>query len=234
MERAGKDRIHATAEGPVHQGRRNDRADDGAQVGESEGRWIGRTHDPVLHQSRRQEPVGDAQARAREGQEASPAEEEDGFGEPSTTETPAAASERMTSGSSLQSLRREKTVLLTTHRRGGAAVSTPVSIAFEGERAFFRTWDTAGKAKRLRNDPEVEIAPSTFGGKRKGPSILARARLLDGEAEVLARKALARSHPVLHGIVVPLVHRLRGDRTIHFELLPARSTIHPTGTMPAR
>jgi hypothetical protein len=26
---------------------------------------------------------------------------------------------------------------------------------------------------------------------------------------------------VLHGIVVPLVHRLRGDRTIHFELLPA-------------
>jgi uncharacterized protein len=119
----------------------------------------------------------------------------------------------------LQPFRRQKTILLTSYRRDGTAVATPVSIAFEGERPFFRTWDTAGKAKRLRNNPNVEIAPSTFRGKPTGPAIRAQARLVVGKEAVLARRALARRHPFLHGVLVPVAHRLMRYKTIHLELV---------------
>jgi hypothetical protein len=34
----------------------------------------------------------------------------------------------------------------------------------------------------------------------------------------VAARALARRHRVLHGALVPLMHRLRGYRTMHYEL----------------
>jgi hypothetical protein len=36
----------------------------------------------------------------------------------------------------------------------------------------------------------------------------------------MARRAFARRFPVMHGVVVPLVHRLRGQKTLHYELTP--------------
>lgn len=109
-----------------------------------------------------------------------------------------------------------RTALLTTYRRVGTGVSTPVSIAFDGEHAFFRTWHTAGKAKRLANNPRVEVAPCTFRGRPTGPAIQARAKLLDGDDARKASAALAKRHPVLLGILVPLVHRLMRYRTLHY------------------
>ena len=120
----------------------------------------------------------------------------------------------------LKRFEHQKTVLLTTFRRDGRPVGTPVSIAVVGDRAFIRTWDTAGKFRRIRRNPEVEIAPSTFWGRRTGPAIHARARVLDGDEVTRAARALARKHRVLHGIVVPLLHRLRHNTTVHLELTP--------------
>jgi hypothetical protein len=42
--------------------------------------------------------------------------------------------------------------------------------------------------------------------------------LLDGEQARLAAQALARRHRVLQGLLVPLAHRLRRYRTMHYEL----------------
>jgi PPOX class probable F420-dependent enzyme len=114
----------------------------------------------------------------------------------------------------------QQTVLLTTYRRDGTPVGTPVSIAVDGERAFVRSWDTAGKVKRIRNNPEVEVAPSTLRGKPTGPAIHARARLLSGEESAYASQLIARKYRVIHGLLVPLFHRLRGHRTVHLELTP--------------
>ncbi len=77
-----------------------------------------------------------------------------------------------------EALRQTKTILLTTYRRDRTPVATPVSIAFDGDRAFFRTWHKAQKAKRLRNNPNVEVAPSTLRGEPTGPAIPAKATLL--------------------------------------------------------
>lgn len=114
----------------------------------------------------------------------------------------------------------QKTILLTTYRRDGTPVGTPVNIVVDGPRAFVRTWDTAWKLKRIRNNPEVEIAPSTFRGKPTGPAIRARARVLSGDESVYAGRLLARKYPIMHGFLVPLVHRLRRNTTMHIELTP--------------
>jgi PPOX class probable F420-dependent enzyme len=114
----------------------------------------------------------------------------------------------------------QKTVLLTTYKRDGTGVGTPVHIAVDGDRAFVRTWDTTWKLKRIRNNPEVQVAPCTAGGRPTGPAIRARARVLGGGESEYAAKMLARKYPILHGVLIPRLHRLRGNRTMHIELTP--------------
>lgn len=116
---------------------------------------------------------------------------------------------------------RQKTVLLATFRRDGAPVGTPVNIAVDGGRAYVRTFDRSWKLKRIRNDPAVEVRPSNVRGRPTGPALRARARLLDGAEAAEASRAIAAKHPLLHGVLVPLFHRLRGYKTAHLEITPA-------------
>ncbi|MDQ5832332.1 MAG: PPOX class F420-dependent oxidoreductase [Actinomycetota bacterium] len=74
-------------------------------------------------------------------------------------------------GSTLEPLRHTNTILLTTYKRDGTPVGTPVSIAFNDSRASFRSWHKAWKTKRLANNPQVEAAPSTLRGEPTGPAI---------------------------------------------------------------
>jgi hypothetical protein len=120
----------------------------------------------------------------------------------------------------LAAVRGAKTILLTSYKRDGTGVGTPVSIAFKGERAFFRSFDRAWKTRRLRNNPRVTVAPSTLRGRPTGPGIPARATLLDGEQARVAARALARDHWLLQAVLVPLTHRLCRYRTMHYELHP--------------
>ncbi|HTX26830.1 MAG TPA: PPOX class F420-dependent oxidoreductase [Streptosporangiaceae bacterium] len=120
----------------------------------------------------------------------------------------------------LAPLKDAKTILLTTYKRDGTAVDTPVSIAFDGDRAFFRSYDKAWKTRRLSHDPRVQAAPSTIRGKPTGLAIRARATLLEGEHARVAARALARRHRILQAVVVPAAHRLMRYRTMHYELQP--------------
>jgi PPOX class probable F420-dependent enzyme len=118
---------------------------------------------------------------------------------------------------------RQKTVLVTTHRRDGRPVGTPVSIAVDGDHAYIRSFDKAGKTKRIRNNPMVEVAPSTARGIPTGPAIQATAQRLQGTEARHAARLLARKHPLLHGLLVPLTHRLgraKTGKTVHFRLTP--------------
>jgi uncharacterized protein len=125
-------------------------------------------------------------------------------------------------------------VLLTTYKRDGTPVGSAVNIAVEGDRAYFRTWDTAWKLRRIHNNPEVQFAPSTARGEPAAPPIRARARVLEGEDSACAGRLLAGKYPALHGLLVPLVHRLRGNKTMHVELTPAeapsQTTSAPSGS----
>jgi PPOX class probable F420-dependent enzyme len=119
----------------------------------------------------------------------------------------------------------QKTALLTTFRRDGTPVATPLSVAVEGDHAYVRSYEKAGKTKRLRNNTHVELAPSTTRGTPTGAPVSAEARRLDTAGAHHAARLLSRKHPLLHGVLVPVLHRLgraKTGRTVHFELTPSR------------
>jgi PPOX class probable F420-dependent enzyme len=85
---------------------------------------------------------------------------------------------------------RAKRTLLVTFRRDGTPVPTPVWAA-AGDGVFYvRSERTAGKLKRLRNDPRMLIAPCTVRGKPLGAPLEASGRVLDADEEPRAERAL--------------------------------------------
>ena len=126
----------------------------------------------------------------------------------------------MTTDQILQPFIDQPTVRLTTFRRNGTPVGTPVSLAVDGERAFVRTYESSGKVKRIRRNPVVEVAPSTFRGRPTGEGFRATVRTLGDEEAERARARIEQKHPWLHGWLVPLGHRLTGKRTVYLELTP--------------
>ncbi|HEY1840736.1 MAG TPA: PPOX class F420-dependent oxidoreductase [Mycobacterium sp.] len=118
---------------------------------------------------------------------------------------------------------RQKTIRLTTFRKDGTAGTSPVSIAVDGDRAYFRTYEQAIKVRRIRRNPNVEFGSATMSGKPIGPMLPAQAQLLEGAEYRQAARLLRRKYPVLHGVVVPSIHRLmrsKYGRTMHAELIP--------------
>ena len=120
----------------------------------------------------------------------------------------------------LAALSRRWAANLTTFKRDGTPVTTLVNVAVEGDRAFFRTFEESGKFKRLKNDPAVTVAPSTFTGESLGRAVPARARLLDGREADHASDLIDHKHRLFQGILVKLGHRVLGYTARHFELRP--------------
>jgi uncharacterized protein len=96
-----------------------------------------------------------------------------------------------------------------------------MSMAVDGDRAYMRTWATSGKAKRLRRNPRATVAPSTAMGSATGPAVEVRARFIDGPDADRAGRLIQAKHPVLHGLAVPLAHRLTRRQPVYLELVAA-------------
>ena len=82
-------------------------------------------------------------------------------------------------------LQNQKYMNLTTYRKTGVAVATPVWFAQEGDKLYVFTAGESGKVKRIRNNGKVEVSPCTMAGKSLGATQSAVARLLpaaEGEA----------------------------------------------------
>jgi uncharacterized protein len=75
-------------------------------------------------------------------------------------------------------LKGRKYISLTTFRRNGQAVATPVWFAEVGGKVYVKTRNDSGKTKRIRGNPRVRVAPCTVRGKVIGPEFDARARML--------------------------------------------------------
>ena len=119
---------------------------------------------------------------------------------------------------------RQKTIRLTTFRKDGTPGTSPVSIAVDGDRAYFRSFERAIKTRRIRRSSNVEFGPATASGKPTGAMQPAQVRLLDGPEYRKAAALLRRKYPLLHGALVPATHRLmrfKYGRTVHAELIPS-------------
>ena len=91
-------------------------------------------------------------------------------------------------------LKAHQFISLTTFRKSGAAVATPVWFALDGNRLVMTTDGTSGKVKRIRNNSRVEVAPSDMRGKVLGDAVSAQARILQGDEVMAAEKLLKKKY----------------------------------------
>ena len=61
----------------------------------------------------------------------------------------------------------ERFVSLTTFRRSGERVSTPVWVGRDGDALVVTTPQASGKVKRIRNNPRVELCSCSRMGRVK-------------------------------------------------------------------
>lgn len=96
-------------------------------------------------------------------------------------------------------LRRESYIDLVTYRKTGAPVHTPVWFAEHDGRLYVMTRSDSGKFKRIRNNPRVEVSPSTIRGRRTGPPVAAMAKLAadpDAARRSIRKKYLLARLPI--------------------------------------
>src|SRR5579863_5472846 len=89
---------------------------------------------------------------------------------------------------------RQKYISLTTFRKTGVGVPTPVWFGEEDGKLYVMTLSKMGKTKRIRNNPQVRVAPCTMRGKVTGSEFAATARLLPKEDFARARKTITRKY----------------------------------------
>jgi uncharacterized protein len=77
----------------------------------------------------------------------------------------------------LSEFKAEKVISLETYRRNGQPVRTPVWFLEEKGVIIVHTDDGTGKVKRIRRNPKIRLAPSSFRGKPKTDYVDGRAEL---------------------------------------------------------
>jgi len=97
-----------------------------------------------------------------------------------------------------------KYISLTTFRKNGVGVPTPVWFGEEGDKLYVMTRGDMGKSKRIRNNPHVKIAPCTVRGKITGPEFPATARFLPPQEFTHARQTINHKYWLAR---VPLIWR---------------------------
>ena len=84
----------------------------------------------------------------------------------------------------LDRLARAKYISVTTYRRDGTPVATPVWVVAEGGFLQVITARDSGKVKRLRNNAEVAIAPCDVRGELQGDPVPGTATIIEDPALV--------------------------------------------------
>jgi|SRR5258707_2162117 len=109
------------------------------------------------------------------------------------------------------------TTMLTSFRRNGIGVSTPVGVVASNGKLYFMTAADTWKVKRLAHNPRVTIAPGTYNGKVLGPAIEGTARRLYGE-ELKQIRDLLRVGVVGHFFGFIFDWRNPGEKTAAYEI----------------
>ncbi|WP_106401579.1 PPOX class F420-dependent oxidoreductase [Actinocorallia populi] len=113
--------------------------------------------------------------------------------------------------SPLVRLASEKYVLVTTYRKDGRAVPTPVWVVRDGDALGVWTVADSGKVKRVRNRSDVLVAPCDVRGNPTGEAVPGTAELCS-EEDTAAYRTLIRSKYGLLGTLTLFGSRLRrGD-----------------------
>lgn len=92
------------------------------------------------------------------------------------------------------SIQGQKYISLTTFRKNGAGVATPVWFGEQDGKLYVMTRSDMAKTKRIRNNPQVRVAPCTIRGKVTGQEFAATARILPPDEHTRARQTINRKY----------------------------------------
>jgi uncharacterized protein len=106
---------------------------------------------------------------------------------------------------------------LTTYRKTGEAITTPVWFAQVDDRLYVYTQASSGKAKRLRNNPKVEVGPCNQRGKPLGPTVAATARILAPAEGKVADQVITKKYGLLKRLF-SLVAAIRRSPSAYLEI----------------
>ena len=108
--------------------------------------------------------------------------------------------------------------LVTTYRRDGTGVATPMHLAVDGDHGYFGTASDTAKVKRIRRNPNGQVAACSASGKVSGPTFPCRLRILQDEEAERAERAIKRKYPIAQGLLIALVKLFKRDRGVYVEL----------------
>jgi PPOX class probable F420-dependent enzyme len=123
-----------------------------------------------------------------------------------------------------------KYLSVTSYRRDGTGVATPVWFVVDGERLLIETDAASYKVKRIRRDPHVSVAICSARGKTFSDPVEAHAEVLSWDAERIQpmfedkyRKDLVFVRP-LRAIQKALHFGRRQDQPVLLEITPNAET----------
>jgi len=95
-------------------------------------------------------------------------------------------------------------VSLTTYRRNGEPIATPVWIVADHAGAAYVVSRGPGKVKRIAHNPAVTLAPCTMQGKVKGSAVSGRAEAMGTDVPADVRRLLVRKYGPFGGLALVL------------------------------
>jgi PPOX class probable F420-dependent enzyme len=88
-------------------------------------------------------------------------------------------------------------VLVTTYRKDGRAVPTPVWVVRDGDAIAIWTVRDAGKVKRVRRDGTVLVGPCDLRGRLTGAEVAGQASIMDADGTARVRALLKRKYGLM-------------------------------------
>jgi uncharacterized protein len=112
--------------------------------------------------------------------------------------------------SDVERLGRGSYLLVTTFRKDGTPVPTPVWVGRDGDELIVWTRTTAGKVKRIRNNPVVELTECDLRGKPRGETVKGTARILDAAGTERGRRTVRKKYGIAGFVTIASSKVFRG------------------------
>ena len=108
----------------------------------------------------------------------------------------------------LEAFSRGRFLSVTSFKRDGTGVATPVWFVSDGERLFALTDLRSAKVRRIRRNPRVVIAPCRAGGRLRGEPVDGWAQVQSAEPELEHVQRLLLDRYAVSYRIVMLLYRL--------------------------
>ena len=110
----------------------------------------------------------------------------------------------------LDRLSESKYISISTTRKNGEKIATPVWVTREGNALYVITGADSGKVKRIRNNPHVEVAPCDTRGRLKGDVVAGTVEILDADGTEEVRSRVSKRFGLMYKVLT-LMEKVRGS-----------------------